>query len=220
MLKADFHIHSVYSMDCSSPLEKIIERCQRLGINCIALADHGTVEGALKLQRLAPFRVIVAEEVLTPHGEIMGMFLRETIPSGISVPEAIARIREQGGLVSIPHPFDAIRPSALEAGIMEDIARDIDLIEVFNARTILTSARARQFARKHSLPGSGGSDAHTLGEIGNAFVEMPDFQDKNDFLAALRQGKITGKRTSILNHASSTFAKLKTRFMNHGPRYE
>ena len=75
MLKADLHIHTEYSMDCKMPLSQVIERCQQKGINCVAIADHGTVEGALKMQAIAPFKVIVAEEILTPHGEIMGMFL-------------------------------------------------------------------------------------------------------------------------------------------------
>jgi len=77
MLRADLHIHTRYSMDCNTPLERIISRCLEMQINCIAVADHGTVEGALEIQQMAPFQVIVAEEILTPHGEIMGMFLKE-----------------------------------------------------------------------------------------------------------------------------------------------
>ena len=105
MLKADLHVHTEYSMDCNTPLEKIINRCRETGINCIAVADHGTIEGALKLKDIAPFTVIIAEEILTPHGEIMGMFLQEGIPSGLSVEQTLACIREQDGLVCIPHPF-------------------------------------------------------------------------------------------------------------------
>ena len=111
MLKADLHIHTKYSMDCDMPLEKIINRCLETGINCITIADHGTIEGALEMQRLAPFTIIIAEEVLTHHGEIMGMFLKEPIPSGQSVEETISQIRAQGGLVCIPHAFDLFRPS-------------------------------------------------------------------------------------------------------------
>ena len=88
MLKADFHIHTEYSMDCETPLNKIIERCLKVGINCIAIADHGTAEGGLRIQSMAPFPVIVAEEILTPDGEIMGMFLKETIPSGFSLTQS------------------------------------------------------------------------------------------------------------------------------------
>lgn len=202
-------------MDCASPLKKILERCQELNINCIAVADHGTVEGALKMQALAPFKVIVAEEILTPHGEVMGMFLKETIPSRISIPEAISRIKAQNGLVCIPHPFDTIRPSAMDGKTMERIAKEIDIVEVFNARTLLSSAKARAFAEKHGLPGSAGSDAHTLGEIGHAYVEMPEFDNKDDFLKALAKGKVCGHRSNPLTHFSSALAKLKTRFLNY-----
>ncbi|MCK4962649.1 MAG: PHP domain-containing protein, partial [Anaerolineales bacterium] len=92
MLKADFHVHTEYSMDCGMSLDTIIERCQRMGINCIAVADHGTIEGALEMQRIAPFTIIVAEEILTPNGEIMGMFLKENVPNGLSVEQTIAQI--------------------------------------------------------------------------------------------------------------------------------
>jgi len=213
LLKADLHMHSQYSMDCNMPLEKIIERCQGVGVNCIALCDHGTAEGALKLREIAPFRVIVAEEVLTPHGEIMGMFLEETIPSGLSVPEVISRIRAQDGLVCIPHPFDTFRHSALKSQVIEEIADQIDIFEVLNARGILgrDSARAEAFAAKHGLVRSAGSDAHTPREIGNAYVEMPEFEGRDDFLEALKKGKISGRRTSPLVHFASLWARIKSK---------
>src|SRR4030042_5447133 len=125
LLKADLHIHTRYSMVCQTPLEKIISRCQELGINCIAIADHGTAEGALKMQEISPFKVIVAEQILTTEGEIMGMFLKETIPSGITPQEAVKRIHEQGGLVNIPHPFETLRGSALKDKSIDEIAADI-----------------------------------------------------------------------------------------------
>lgn len=211
MLKADFHIHSQYSADCSTPLEQIIERCLETGINCIAIADHGTAEGALKMQRIAPFPVIVAEEILTPHGEIMGMFLKETIPSGLSVEETISRIKAQGGLVNIPHPFDLFRQAALAKSKIEAIAGQIDLIEVFNARSLLrrTSVRAVEFARKYGIPQCAGSDAHTIPEIGKTYVEMPEFRGRDDFLEALKQGRISGQRANPLVHVNSVLARIK-----------
>lgn len=211
MLKADLHIHTRYSMDCQTPLEKIIERCQELGINCIAIADHGTAEGALEMQKIAPFKIIVAEEILTTEGEIMGMFLKETIPSGITPEEAVKRIREQDGLVNIPHPFETIRGSALKDAVIEEIASDIDLMEVFNSRSPFpaNSNKARAFAEKYGIPGSAGSDAHTVNEIGNAYVEMPEFNNKDEFLKALAQGRIQGKRSGLRVHFYSTWARLK-----------
>jgi predicted metal-dependent phosphoesterase TrpH len=211
LLKADFHIHSQYSMDSTTSLDQIIRTCQKKGINCIALADHGAVEGALKLQKIAPFYVVVAEEILTTRGEIMGMFLTELIPSGLSLEESIRRIKEQGGLFCAQHPFDKFRADALKAETMDEIASQIDLVEVFNARNPLlrSSKQASQFAREHQLPGSAGSDAHAAYEIGNAYVEMPEFTGRSDFLQALRKGNVCGHRASPFTHFSSMLARLK-----------
>ncbi len=165
------------------------------------------------MQEIAPFRVIVAEEILTPYGEIMGMFLKETVPSGLSVEQTISRIRAQDGLVCIPHPFDGLRQSALAKGKIEDIAEQIDILEVFNSRNPFpwTSTRARTFADKYGIAKSAGSDAHSPQEIGNAYVEMPEFNDKDEFLGALASGKIFGHMSIPLVHFRSMWAKLKKR---------
>jgi len=201
-------------MDCNISLEQLINRCLEIRINCIAVADHGTAEGALKIQTIAPFPVIVAEEILTSQGEIIGMFLKETIPGQLSVEQTISRIKAQGGLVCIPHPFDALRWSALDAKTIEKIVEQIDIIEVFNSRAFLLrgSTQAQIFARKYGIPGSAGSDAHTLGEIGSAYVEMPEFNGRDDFLQALAKGKVFGHRTNPLVHFYSTTQRLKSRF--------
>ena len=211
MLKADLHIHTKYSVDCNTPIEKIVSRCLEIGINCVAICDHGTAEGALRMREIAPFKVIVAEEIMTPDGEIMGMFLKETIPSRISVKEAISRIRAQGGLVCIPHPFDRLRRSALRNNVIEEIAEQIDIVEVFNSRIFFpqNSAKALAFAAKYGIPRSAGSDAHTLQEIGNAYVEMPEFKGRDDFLQALKKGKISGHITNPLIHFASAWTKLR-----------
>jgi len=215
LLKADLHIHTEYSMDCNTSLQEIIDCCLRIGINCIAIADHGTIEGALKMKSIAPFRVIVAEEILTPHGEIMGMFLEEGIPSGLSVNETISRIRAQGGLICIPHPFDTFRQSALDNKIMEEIVEQIDVIEVFNSRSPLlrSSTRAKIFAEKYGIAKSAGSDAHTSPAIGDAYIEMPEFNGRDDFLNALVKGKIYGHRTNPLTHFNSVWLRFKRRFL-------
>ncbi len=213
MLKADLHIHTKYSNDSNNSLDGVIGRCLELGINCIAVCDHGTTEGAIKLKAIAPFMVIVAEEVMTLDGEIMGMFLKETIPSGISAAGTISRIRAQGGLVCIPHPFDRFRPSVLKGDILAEIADQIDIIEVFNARTISfqNMNRPRDFAREHNLLQSAGSDAHTLSEIGNAYVEMPEFNGRDDIIRSLAQGRICGKTTNPLIHFISLGNKIKNK---------
>jgi len=211
LVKADLHIHTRYSRDCNTPLEKIVSRCLKIGINCVAICDHGTAEGALKMRDIAPFPVIVAEEILTPKGEIIGMFLKETIPSGLSVDKTIAQIRSQGGLVCIPHPYDMFRQSALRNNIVDEIAEQIDIIEVFNSRTLLpqNSAKALALALKYGVAKSAGSDAHTLSEIGNAYVEMPEFNGKDDFLQALEKGNISGHRTNPFIHFASVWTRLR-----------
>jgi predicted metal-dependent phosphoesterase TrpH len=192
-------------------LEEIINRCLKTKINCIAISDHGTVEGALKMQSEAPFKIIVAEEILTPNGEIMGMFLKEGIPSGISIEEAISRIKAQDALVCLPHPFDPFRGLRLDSNRLDELAGQIDIIEVFNARSPLSgpATKARNFATKYDLPGIVGSDAHTPNEIGYTYIEMPEFNTTDDFREALRQGKISTRKSSLLVHFSSTWARLR-----------
>jgi hypothetical protein len=195
-------------------LQQVISSCHKTGINCVAIADHGTIDGAVKMQSLATFQVIIAEEILTPHGEIMGIFLKEGIPSGISVEQAISQIRAQGGLVCIPHPYDTLRQSALGNQILEEMAEQIDIIEVFNARSLISrgSNKAQVFAEKYGILKSAGSDAHTPQEIGNAYVEMPEFNGKDDFLKALAKGRVSGRRTNPLVHFSSVWARLRKQF--------
>ena len=199
-------------MDASTTFEQLLSRCKELGLGAIAIADHGTVEGALEFKKIAPFEVIVAEEVLTPYGEIMGMFLTETIPSGTSVEDTIAAIRSQGGLVCIPHPFDPMRSSALDKKVVEALAEkgQIDILEVLNARILLQSSvrQAEIFARKYNLLKSAGSDAHGPDELGNAWLEMPPFRNKKEFMESLAKAEIRGRRNSPLVHLHSTAQRI------------
>tara|TARA_B100002003_G_scaffold241348_1_gene262942 strand:+ start:1153 stop:1830 length:678 start_codon:yes stop_codon:yes gene_type:complete len=214
LLRADFHVHTAFSKDCETPLEELISRCQETNINCIAVSDHGNIEGALKIQSMAPFKVIVAEEILTHSGEIMGMFLKEGIPSHISLDEAVARIKEQNALICLPHPYDPLRGLKLDGNQMEKLAGQVDIIEVFNARSpfFKPARQARELALKHNLGETVGSDAHHLKEIGHNYVEMPDFNGKDEFLEALREGKQTRHRSSVLVHFRTVWIKAKRLF--------
>jgi predicted metal-dependent phosphoesterase TrpH len=211
LIKADLHIHTCYSIDCLTSLEKIVERCLKLGINCIAVADHNTIAGALKLREIAPFKVIVAEEILTPVGEIMGLFLSEKVAQGLSPQETISRIRSQGGLVAIPHPFGRSLPWSANILTSTEVLSQVDIIETFNSRTPFSSsiAKARKLAKEQGKAASAGSDAHTLGEIGRAYVEMPEFDGPDDFINSLAQGKIFGQKSSYLAHFASTWARIR-----------
>jgi predicted metal-dependent phosphoesterase TrpH len=211
LIKADLHVHTCYSIDCLTPLEQIVERCLELGINCIAVADHNTTAGALKLREIAPFRVIVAEEILTPVGEIMGLFLSEAVSRGLSPQETISRIRNQGGLVAIPHPFGRSLPWNANPLTSTEVLSQVDIIETFNSRTPFSNSNARawKLAKEQGKAASAGSDAHTLGEIGRAYVEMPEFDGPDDFLNSLAQGKIFGQKSSYLAHFASTWARIR-----------
>lgn len=211
MIKADLHVHTCYSIDCLTPLELIVARCLKLGIDCIAVADHNTIAGALKLREIAPFKVIIAEEVLTPVGEIMGLFLSEAVPRGLSPQETISRIRNQGGLVGIPHPFGRSLPWNINPLTSTEILSRIDIIETFNSRTPFSNSNAKawKLAKEHGKAASAGSDAHTIREIGRAYVEMPEFDGPDDFLNSLAQGKIFGQKSSYLAHFTSTWAKMR-----------
>jgi predicted metal-dependent phosphoesterase TrpH len=211
LIKADLHIHTCYSPDCLTPLEQIVERCIELDINCIAVADHNTIAGALKLRRIAPFKVIVAEEILTPVGEIMGLFLSKAVSRGLSPQETISRIRSQGGLVAIPHPFGRSLFRDANTLTSTEVLSQVDIIETFNSRTPFSNGivRAYKLAKEQGKAASAGSDAHTLGEIGRAYVEMPEFDGPEDFLNSLAQGKIFGQKSSYLAHFASTWARIR-----------
>ena len=200
LLKADLHVHTRYSGDSISPPEKIVRHCLKRGINCLAITDHDEIAGALEVKRIAPFKVIVSEEILTTQGEIIGYFLTEKIPPHLSPEETVARIKAQGGLACIPHPYDRFRSgSKLRNHALDKILKEVDLIEVFNSRTMLTrdSARALELAQSHDLPATAGSDAHIVQEVGSTYMEIPEFNDAEQFRHALRQGQVFGHRANF-----------------------
>ncbi len=210
-MKVDLHVHTCYSDDSLTPLEAIIEACHRRGIDKVAITDHNCIAGALALREMAPDLIIVGEEIKTAAGEIMGLFLKEEIPKGLSPEETIARIREQGGLVCVPHPLDQLRRSALRRASLLAILDQVDMLEVFNSRTPLPwdNWRAEELARQRGLLRTAGSDAHTAWEIGHAYVEMPPFDGEEEFLRSLAQGRIVGRLSCPLAHLASTWAKLR-----------
>jgi predicted metal-dependent phosphoesterase TrpH len=211
LLRADFHMHTRYSMDSNSSLEDIITRCQETGISCIAITDHNAIDGALKMKEIAPFTVIPGEEILTPNGEIIGYFLKEYIPSGQPIEKVIEAIKSQGGLVGVPHPFDTFRGlKNTDNHFLEDLAKKLDMVEIFNARSLLPwdSDKARDYARKHNLPTTAGSDSHTIRELGKTYVEMAPFSDKESFLKSLRNSRIQRHRSSPFVHVYTVFNKI------------
>jgi predicted metal-dependent phosphoesterase TrpH len=219
LLKADLHVHTRYSEDSISPPEKIVQHCLKVGINCVAITDHNEISGAFEVKRIAPFKVIIGEEILSNRGEIIGYFLTEKIPPHLSPEETVARIKGQGGLVCIPHPFDRFRSGAkLRNHALEQIIGNTDLIEVFNSRTMLLrdSARALELAQKRGLPGTAGSDAHIIREIGSTYMEIPEFNDAEQLREAVRQGRIFRHRTSFWIHFYGIRNRVAKQFQRTG----
>lgn len=187
----------------------------------VAITDHNTIAGALDFRRRAPDRFLVGEEIRTSDGELIGLFLEEEIPPGLSPCETIARIHQQGGLVGAPHPVDRLRGTAAGRSVLESIQERLDFLEVFNARTLASqdNTLARELAMRWRLPGSAGSDAHAPFEVGQAYVEMPPFDLSLDrlngraqsFLRSLAQGRVVGRLSSPLIHLFSNYAKLRHR---------
>jgi len=212
-MKVDMHVHTCYSKDATLSLGTIMETCRRRGLDGVAITDHNTIAGALALKGMASFLVIVGEEIDTTKGEILGFFLKEEIPRGLTPEEAMARIREQGGLVGVSHPLDRLRRSAMRQVALLDILDELDFLEGFNSRVTFPSdnRKAQALAQAHGLPITAGSDAHTAYEIGRAYVEMPPFNGPEDFLESLAQGRIVGHRTPLWIHISTTWTKLRAK---------
>ena len=210
MMKIDLHVHTCYSEDSLTSLDSVMAACQLRGLGAVAITDHGAIEGALALRARAPFPVIVGQEIKTTEGEIIGLFLSHRVPKRLSPEETIAAIREQSGIVYVPHPLDRVRRSPIRPGALALILDQVDALEVFNSRVTLPSDndRARQLAETHGIPGGAGSDAHTAREIGRAYVMMPAFDGATDFLENLSKGSVRGRLSFLDVHLASTWARV------------
>jgi predicted metal-dependent phosphoesterase TrpH len=201
-ITVDLHLHTEWSHDCSIPPEELLDHAQQIGLGGLAVTDHNAFGGALETAELAHDRdvvVIPGEEVKTrDQGEVIGLFLEEEIPRGMSFAETIEAIRDQGGLVYLPHPFDRLHaipdPSTLHAHLAE-----IDVLEVFNARLLRDSFNdeALRFARKYRLLQGAGSDAHVLQGVGTGAVRMRRFEGPEEFLLSLRSAEILRRPKSL-----------------------
>ncbi|MCJ7795155.1 MAG: PHP domain-containing protein, partial [Thermoleophilia bacterium] len=200
-IHADLHVHTSHSKDCAVPVEAVLATAREVGLGALAIADHNTISGALEAAEMVGdgLIIIVAEEVMTQSGEVIGLFLEEPIPKGVTFEEALSLIREQGGLVYIPHPFDRLRTTPSYRVMVDNLHR-IDVIETYNARNYLASfnLNAERFAAKYNLAAGAGSDSHVLPGLGTAMLRMPRFRGPEEFMAALREADIVTRRRSLL----------------------
>lgn len=196
-VRVDLHLHTMWSGDATTTPDELREAVGESDMDVVCITDHATINGAVELAGELGCRVVVGEEVRTTSGEIIGLFLTERLPSGMSPGEAVAAIRAQGGLVYVPHPFDPLR-HCLDADALSALvaAGAVDAIEVLNAKISLPhlNRRAVDFATEHGLAHGAGSDAHEPSALGAAYVEMPDFDGASpaSFLRSLRAGRVVG----------------------------
>jgi predicted metal-dependent phosphoesterase TrpH len=207
LIDVDLHMHTDHSGDCATPVEVLLATAREQGLGAIAVTDHNEISGALEARAQAaeigphpPLKVIVAEEIKTAsQGEVIGLFVEEKIPRGLSLEETVAEIKRQGGLVYVPHPFDRMH-SVPDYEHLLKILDDVDAIEVFNPRVAIGAfnEEAVRFAAKYRIVAGAGSDSHVAQGLGSVRIRMRDFDGPAEFLQSLRDADITTRPSSLL----------------------
>jgi hypothetical protein len=214
VIDVDLHMHTDHSHDCATPVEVLLATARDQGLGAIAVTDHNLVSGAHEARaKAAEFgvKVIVAEEVKTAsQGEVIGLFIEELIPRGLTLAETVAEIKRQGGLVYVPHPFDRMH-AVPDYEHLLTIIEDIDLIEVYNPRVAIGSfnEEAERFAAKYRILAAAGSDSHVAQGLGSVRVRMKDFDGPGEFLESLRSAEIVTKPSSLLYVQALKFLETK-----------
>lgn len=214
LIDVDLHMHTDHSGDCATPVEVLLATARDEGLGAIAVTDHNEISGALEAQaKAADFgvKVIVGEEVKTAsQGEVIGLFLTEKIPRGMTLQETVAEIRRQGGLVYVPHPFDRMH-AVPDYEHLLTIVDEVDAIEVFNPRVAIGSfnEEAERFAAKYRIVAGAGSDSHVAQGLGSVRIRMRDFDGPQEFLESLREADIITKPTSLLYVQALKFLQTK-----------
>jgi predicted metal-dependent phosphoesterase TrpH/glycosyltransferase involved in cell wall biosynthesis len=215
----DLHMHTDHSPDCATPVDTLLEIAQRRGLGAIAVTDHNEISGALEArERANGIKVIVSEEVKTAHeGEVIGLFIEEKIPRGMSMRETIDAIHAQGGLAYVPHPFDRLHAVPDYEHLLK-VVEEIDVLEVFNARVAVRgfNEEARRFAAKYRVVAGAGSDSHVTQGLGTVKIRMRDFDGAEEFLESLREADILHKRKSLIYLQSLKFIQTRGRSSKTG----
>jgi predicted metal-dependent phosphoesterase TrpH/glycosyltransferase involved in cell wall biosynthesis len=216
LIDVDLHMHTDHSSDCATPVNVLLATARAEGLGAIAVTDHNEISGALDARAKAAeygVKVIVGEEVMTAHqGEVIGLFIEEKIPRGMTLEETIAEIKRQGGLVYVPHPFDRMH-SVPDYEHLLAVVEDVDVIEVFNPRIAITAynEEAVRFAGKYRIVGGAGSDAHVAQGLGSLRIRMRDFDGPEEFLASLADADIVGRASSLYYAQVQALKFLQTR---------
>lgn len=218
-INIDLHVHTNYSKCAILNPSEIEPLALKRGLNAVAITDHNTIAGALEVKKYSKkIKVIIGEEINTTKGEIIGYFLNEQIPPFLTPEETIKEIKRQGGLVSVPHPFDRLRSSRLEAETLEKILPNLDMIEIFNSRDILTGpdfGLIEKACQAGAVPISA-SDAHLKIEVGRSYLMMEDFEGPEDFLENIKKTQYVKRKSPFWVHLVTkvlkSYKKVPKRF--------
>jgi predicted metal-dependent phosphoesterase TrpH len=196
-------MHTDHSPDCATPVEVLLATAAAQGLGAIAVTDHNEISGALEARAQAAdagVKVIVAEEIKTAgQGEVIGLFIEEKIPRGLTLAETVAEIKRQGGLVYVPHPFDRMHAVPDYLHLLR-ILDDVDAIEVFNPRVAIGAfnEEAARFAAKYRIIAGAGSDSHVAQGLGSVRIRMREFDGPAEFRQSLRDADILTRPSSLL----------------------
>jgi predicted metal-dependent phosphoesterase TrpH len=208
MILAELHCHTCYSKDSLMLPGRLIDVARRRGLQRLAITDHNTFDGALRASEIDPELVVPGEEIMTTGGELLAYYVRELVPPGLTPEKTIEVLRQQGAVIGVAHPFDAIRVGRWDEVELREILPLVDAIEVFNARVSAPAQnrRAAEIAAATGKPGTAGSDAHAYLEVGRATTRLPTFNDAASLRAALAACEVRGRLSPYWVHVLSRYA--------------
>ncbi len=215
MLGVEFHCHTHASKDSLTRPQDLVAVCRRKRIDRVIITDHNTIAGAQAAQSLDPQLVIVGEEIMTTRGEILAAFVSEEIPAGLSPQETISRLKDQGSFISVSHPFDKLRAGGWQEDDLLEILSQVDAIEVYNSRCMFPAFNraARQFAERHNVAGTVGSDAHAAFELGRSLMVLEQFEGPHEMRKVIRAGVPRVKCSPPWFHLISRYASIRRKFL-------
>jgi len=208
MIKLEFHCHTHASKDSLTLPADLVLTARHKGVDRVVITDHNSIAGAREAQVIDPELIIVGEEIMTTRGEILAAFVQEEIPRDLTPQETIRLLKEQGAFISVSHPFDELRKGGWAENDLLEILPFVDAIEVYNSRCMLPrfNRRAREFAQKHNIAGTVGSDAHAAFEVGRSLLLLDQFEGPEGLREVIRGAKIRVKWSPWWFHLVSRYA--------------
>lgn len=198
MFKVDLHTHSAASPDGGITVEQFSRAIREKKVDAVAVTDHNRIDFAQELQKKLGDAVIVGEEIMTTAGEIIGLFLEKAVPAGLTPQETIKQIKDQGGLVYIPHPFETVR-KGLHPAVLDELIDHVDIIEICNGRAFFQnkSEQAVVWARLNACPGAASSDAHGFQGLGSTYTSLSEIPNRNNLMSLMKNAVPMTGRPSV-----------------------